>query len=401
MFTPPPSPLPTPRQTVADEQESYFTRKQEVEMDRVHSIQEAKKSTGRRFRWAVILLPVIVICITASITYWKSSSAPSSKMPISWHGLNEGELWVHHRRQPGPAANAPSGSLSADPDAVPSSASSATASASSSADAEPSTVPISQQPLPTVPSSPPVLPTPFPQPFDSSIAQNFSSATCQTFFTNMTNSSPFRQCRPFSLLLQSSSQFVNAQTDLKLMNSLVWGTCNTNVPFEQCQANMGWFSTNMKTACATELKNNYALVTSTQIGLQSFSVLHDAACQVDPTTNSYCYLKAVANTNPVDVYYFGIPLGIPLPAQSLTLTCSTCAKTLMHNYATALKDPAQAPLLDAMQKAYTTSVTLTAGTCGSSFASSLTSAAAALTRPSWALLAGVVTFAWTLSWNNS
>jgi hypothetical protein len=164
---------------------------------------------------------------------------------------------------------------------------------------------------------------------------------------------------------------------------------------------MGWFSDNMKTACATELKNNYALVTSTQIGLQSFTVLHDAACQVDPTSNAYCYLQAVKNSNPVDAYYFGIPLGIPLPTQSLTLTCSSCAKTLMHNYATALKDPAQAPLLGAMSKAYTTSVAITAGTCGSSFASSLTSAAAALSQPSCATLAGAAMLAWALSSNAS
>jgi hypothetical protein len=372
-------------------------------MERVN-IQKAKLSIGRRFRWAVILVPVIVICITASITYWNSSSSPPSKMSISWHSLSEQHSWSHHyRRQPSPAESTPSGSLASDPDAPPSSASSAIASASSSSspDAEPSSIPVSQQPLPTVPSSPPALPSPFPQPFDSNIAQNFSSATCQTFFANMTNSSPFRQCRPFSLLLQSSSQFINAQTNLTLMNSLVWGTCNTNVPFEQCQANMGWFAENMKTACAVEVKNNNALVTSTQIGLQSFTVLHDAACLTDPTTNSYCYLKAVGNSNPVDAYYFGIPLGIPLPKQSLTLTCSSCAKTLMHNYATALKDPAQAPLLAPMQTAYTTSVTISAGTCGSSFASSLTSAAAAPSRPSWATLAGVMILAWALSWNNS
>jgi hypothetical protein len=63
--------------------------------------------------------------------------------------------------------------------------------------------------VPVVPSAPPTLPTPFPQPFDSGIAQNFSSITCSNFFANMTNAAPFRSCRPFSLLLGSSSQFIN------------------------------------------------------------------------------------------------------------------------------------------------------------------------------------------------
>lgn len=64
------------------------------------------------------------------------------------------------------------------------------------------------QVVPTIPSSAPDLPTPFPQAFDTTLGSNFTTLTCEAFFTNMTQSLPFRQCRPFSLLSQTSSAFL-------------------------------------------------------------------------------------------------------------------------------------------------------------------------------------------------
>ena len=64
------------------------------------------------------------------------------------------------------------------------------------------------QPVPTIPATPPVLPTPFPQPLDQTLNQNYSTVSCQNFFTNMTQSPAFRSCRAFSLLSQSSNAFI-------------------------------------------------------------------------------------------------------------------------------------------------------------------------------------------------
>ena len=60
----------------------------------------------------------------------------------------------------------------------------------------------------TVPWVAPVLPTPFPQPFDSTFSPNFSTVSCQDFMTNMTLSPNFRRCRPFSLLVGDSNAFI-------------------------------------------------------------------------------------------------------------------------------------------------------------------------------------------------
>src|SRR5712691_12640691 len=72
----------------------------------------------------------------------------------------------------------------------------------------PTSTPGPSQTIPTIPSSPPVLPTPFPQAFDTTLGNNFTTNSCQTFFTNMTQAPPFRQCRPFSFLSQTSSAFL-------------------------------------------------------------------------------------------------------------------------------------------------------------------------------------------------
>ncbi|KZP02683.1 hypothetical protein FIBSPDRAFT_1055711 [Athelia psychrophila] len=57
----------------------------------------------------------------------------------------------------------------------------------------------------------PALPTPFPQPLDDIIIidANFSRTRCEAFFFDMTTASTLRKCCPFSLLLQSSSEFTD------------------------------------------------------------------------------------------------------------------------------------------------------------------------------------------------
>jgi len=71
--------------------------------------------------------------------------------------------------------------------------------------------------VPTIPSSPPVLPTPFPQPFETTLSLNFTTNSCKTFFLNMTQSLPFRQCRPFSLLSQTSTSFLQVSALILFM----------------------------------------------------------------------------------------------------------------------------------------------------------------------------------------
>ncbi|KDR80289.1 hypothetical protein GALMADRAFT_62417 [Galerina marginata CBS 339.88] len=397
MFTPPPSPNPPRRKELPDSETTPLSKESMEESLRHSSLypQDVKRRIGRRFRWAVLSVPLIVIFLTFCFGYTTGRVTPESSSPLpplSWHGLlSEGSPLRHHKRNPEPEPQLQATTLSLQTAASPTSGSSAPVPSSSG-------TPVSQQAVPNIPSAPPTLPTPFPQPFDGSIAQNFSSVSCANFFANMTNTTPFRSCRPFSLLLGSSTQFINAQTNLTLMNSIIWGTCNTNTDYNQCQANMNWFASTLKTSCVEELKDLNTMVVSTLMALNAFQVMHDVACEADPSSNTYCYLNAVRNSNPSDSYYYQLPLGIPLPKSSVP-TCSACAKSVMGIYATALQDATTGPLLTGLQSTYESSARLSVQFCGSGFANTaLVNAALSTVRRPSALLAGFLgAFVWIIS----
>ena len=124
--------------------------------------------------------------------------------------------------------------------------------------------------------------------------------------------------------------------------------------------------------------------------------MHDTACLADPTTNAYCYLSAVRNTNPSDLYFYSLPLGIPLPSTA-TPSCSACSKSVMGIYATALQDPSQATLLTGLRSSYKASAQIAAQFCGSAFA--LTSISAAISLYSgWPTIftGSVFALTWTI-----
>lgn len=177
------------------------------------TVDDNKKQTGKKYRYAVLFVPALLIIFTMCSTY-VLHTPPGRQHTLAWTTWLAGDSFLPslHRRDdypqtPPSMASSPTLAVRADPTSA-TSASRSTASSGS---------PVSAQTTPTVPSSPPVLPTPFPQAFDSSqsIPLNFSSASCSAFFTNMTSSPSFRTCRPFSLLLQSSSDFLDVR-------SLLW-----------------------------------------------------------------------------------------------------------------------------------------------------------------------------------
>jgi hypothetical protein len=174
---------------------------------------DRKRRTGRQFRWAVLLVPLALIIITLSTRYLTHPAAfdiLDSSSSDEWSQLLEnGKAWRLHKRHPSP------GDDDINNNNVPLSSASAiivSASVVPSSSATPilSPSPTAPQAIPTVPSAPPTLPTPFPQAYDQQLTYNFSSSSCLTFFSNMTDSSAFRQCRPFTLLAQTSSAFIDA-----------------------------------------------------------------------------------------------------------------------------------------------------------------------------------------------
>lgn len=386
MFTPPPSPQPSRSGGFSIEPLIPSTELRNLKtLCDSQNPDNTKRRIGRRFLWAVILVPLIVISLTmyagCSTSHVQKPSLASS--PLLWHEfISDQPKW---KREPEPLTTA----LSIPSTISTTSSASMVAPTSTTAS---STVPAASQVLPTIPSSPPTLPTPFPQAFDGTLTQNFSSPSCLNFFTNMTSSLSFRECRPFSFLFSTSSVFINS--NLTLMNVLIWGTCNTTLPYSQCQSNMASFASSLQTACTQELSNQNPMAVNSLTALRAFQVMHDAACLGDPTTDAYCFLTAVQNANPSDLYFYSLPLGIPLPNSS-TPSCSGCSKRILGIYSSALQDPSQAPLLTGLKTAYQVTAQLAVQLCGAAFAQTSISAAISLSCGWQTIFTGCSIFALT------
>lgn len=291
----------------------------------------------------IFLVPAALILITASTRYLRMPR----RVETSWVPTPmRGQL---HRRSPNPEPQAPSSAV-----VTPTSSGTSAAPSSSSSGS------VSTQPLPTIPSTPPPLPTPFPQPFDTTLSQNFSTVNCQNFFQNITQAESFRECRPFSLLQQSSSSFIEqAQTNITELNVILWGTCNTDPSVDACTSTMQSFISSLQSSCSSDLANKNAMVVSLLNGLQSYALLRNAACLPDPSTNTYCYIEAVHNTNPSDLFFYQLPLGKGLPSD-ITPSCSACTKSVMGLFS-------QAQNLTALSSTYGPAAKIAVSQCGQGY----------------------------------
>ena len=207
MFTPPPSPLPAPLIPLPTPPLSYqpsaklsappkYPARERREHMSAFAIHDSKRQTGWRTCIMAIMVPLLLVLLALSTRYFN----PSLFMDLVSRLFSSRPDWISdsvhplRRRQNGL-------STSTSDILFPS-----VTAGSTSTSPTPTQNPTSN--VPTIPSTSPILPTPFPQPFDTTLANNFTTTTCQTFFTNMTQSPPFRQCRPFSFLSQTSSAFL-------------------------------------------------------------------------------------------------------------------------------------------------------------------------------------------------
>jgi len=175
MFTPPPSPLP-PQSLLPDSPASAVSPNSSPGAALKH-----KRSS--KIRWSILAVPAVLVLITLTTQYLSHPVLFDSISGFPHEPSDSAEFhdWGLHKRHPIPQ-----------PYTIPHAARDSSPSATT---------------VPTIPVDPP-LPTPFPQPYDTTLPGNFSTQACVDFYLNMTMSLPFRQCRPFGLLSQSSSQFI-------------------------------------------------------------------------------------------------------------------------------------------------------------------------------------------------
>lgn len=188
MFTPPPSPLPPIRQPSPSQLDTHTLD----EVQTIHRpiedtrISLSKQKLHRSIRYTIVLVPLALVLLAAYTRFWVH---PAVFDLLSTDGAHEWTTWTKvadwSLHEPHKANNR----------LVKRSTSNRLVARNTTT------------PAPTVPANP-VLPTPFPQPFDTTLSTNFSTTSCYDFFLNMTQVDDFRSCRPFSLLITTSHAFV-------------------------------------------------------------------------------------------------------------------------------------------------------------------------------------------------
>jgi hypothetical protein len=160
---------------------------------------------------------------------------------------------------------------------------------------------------------------------------------------------------------------------------------------------MAWFASTLKSVCSAELDGQNLMAVTTLQSLQAFDLMRTAGCLPDQVTNSYCYVEAAHSTDPSDLYFYQLPIGIPLP-NNTTPSCSSCTKSLMGLYVQALESAPKGTLAD-LQSTYASAQLLAVAQCGSGYAQSTvkTSGTAATARPSVRFVGiSFITISWML-----
>jgi len=207
-----------------------------------------------------------------------------------------------------------------------------------------------------------------PTPFDGGFGKNYTQPSCPIFLKNMINNNTIISCLPFSLLLQvshspfyhqyshspnlhhpqNSMSFFSAAKTLSHITATLNTSCN--IDFHTCSSTISSYASTLRSSngCAQDYERQQPLVRQAYAGLLSYDVLYAASCTKtrattsEPTNNgSYCFANAITNlSSPTDSYIYYLPLGIPLPADSMP-TCNTCLKDVMDIFAAAAPNKTQ------------------------------------------------------------
>ncbi|CAK7214123.1 hypothetical protein SBRCBS47491_002042 [Sporothrix bragantina] len=173
--------------------------------------------------------------------------------------------------------------------------------------------------------------SPLPSFFDSSLASNFSTdSACPAFINAFLTNPTFKKCYPFSLLLQGSRSFFNAEKSLVSITQVLDATCAANATF--CTTYLSQLATNLTDSanCGADYKLGNSIVVQAYLGMIAYQPLYAASCLTDPDTGAYCYANAITNlTTTANVYFYYLPLNNTLPTSGSEPSCNWCLQQTM------------------------------------------------------------------------
>ncbi|KAK4218156.1 c6 zinc finger domain-containing protein [Rhypophila decipiens] len=190
-----------------------------------------------------------------------------------------------------------------------------------------------------------VPPSPLPSPFDGGLSVNFTvedgQRKCPTFINSFLGDATFKQCYPFSLLLQGSRSFFSAQRSLVSMTQVLDASCAANSTF--CSEYFSNLATNMTADenCGADYRDGNSIVVKAYQAMLAYAPVYTASCLKDPETSMYCFANAVTNlSSPTSPYFYYLPLNRSLPGSSIP-ACNDCLQRTMNVFHSATADRKQ------------------------------------------------------------
>lgn len=177
----------------------------------------------------------------------------------------------------------------------------------------------------------------YPSAFDTSLGNNFTNASCSSFFNDFLANESFSNCLPMSFFLETSKSYVTlVREGPSMLEYLLNASCS--VDFDQCKNVMGDLQRNLllESNCYNDFKLGNPSVTTAYNDFASYSVVREATCLANTSSASnsthYCYSDALYNYNDSsDAYLYLLPLGDTFPNNSIP-SCSSCTSRLMNIY---------------------------------------------------------------------
>lgn len=174
-------------------------------------------------------------------------------------------------------------------------------------------------PLPpsTTPTAPPIASL---KPLDLSISYALSDS-CLLYLNSVMQSSTFKSCLPFSLLLTTSTSYASllsssrASGSYDTLNELLAYTSSPQPSSDTCDQYFSGMYTALsaKNNCAADMPktgSTKAVAKDIKTGVGNYQLMRQAAAITDPDTGKYCYLQAITNSSPDDLYLWSLPAGV-------------------------------------------------------------------------------------------
>ncbi|KKK24281.1 hypothetical protein ARAM_003633 [Aspergillus rambellii] len=182
----------------------------------------------------------------------------------------------------------------------------------------------------------------FPQAFDTSLSDNFTTTSCPKFFKRFLSDTTYTNCHAISMLLRDSAAFFQALNSAASTSHILDLACAADV--ESCAATMSSLASSLLQSnnCAQDYQAGNPVVTNAYIDMITYEPIYRATCLTSPETTDYCFVDAITNTSSAanyDIYL--LPYGSTITSAPFP-TCNSCIQAsldIFSNWAPVTGQP--------------------------------------------------------------